>query len=134
MLAYMQFPTWLRAEIIPGLPFRWYGMMYLVAFAVSYLMFMVQVRQRKLDLDKDLILNFFFWAIIGMLIGARIFSTLPVAWIRSSRATRPPGKKCRAPHPWRSGADASTRPPGRHRATLLASHAAERCRSPVERA
>ena len=72
----MQFPNWLKAEIIPGLPFRWYGMMYLVAFAVSYLLFMVQVRQRKLDLDKDLVLNFFFWAIIGMLVGARLFSTL----------------------------------------------------------
>ncbi len=72
----MQFPSWLSAEIIPGLPFRWYGMMYLVAFAVSYFLFMVQVRQRKLDLDKDLVLNFFFWTIIGLLVGARLFSTL----------------------------------------------------------
>ena len=76
MLAYLQFPGWLSAEIIPGLPFRWYGMMYLVAFAISYLLFTVQVRQRKLDLDKDLVLNFFFWAIIGMLVGARLFSAL----------------------------------------------------------
>ena len=76
VLAYMQFPNWLRTEIIPGLPFRWYGMMYLVAFAVSYVMFMVQVRQRKLDVDKDLVLNFFFWGIIGLLVGARLFSTL----------------------------------------------------------
>lgn len=76
MLAYLQFPSWLSAEIVPGLPFRWYGMMYLIAFVVSYLLFMVQVRQRKLDLDKDLVLNFFFWAIIGLLVGARLFSTL----------------------------------------------------------
>lgn len=76
MLAYLQFPNWLRAEIIPGLPFRWYGMMYLIAFVISYLLFMVQVRQRKLELDQDLVLNFFFWAIIGLLIGARLFSTL----------------------------------------------------------
>jgi phosphatidylglycerol:prolipoprotein diacylglycerol transferase len=34
------------------------------------------VRQRKLDLDRDLVLNFFFWAIIGLLLGARLFSTL----------------------------------------------------------
>jgi phosphatidylglycerol:prolipoprotein diacylglycerol transferase len=72
----MQFPNWLSTDIIPGLPFKWYGMMYIVAFAVSYLLFMVQVRQRKLDLDKDLVLNFFFWAIIGLLVGARLFSTL----------------------------------------------------------
>ena len=72
----MQFPSWLKAEIIPGLPFRWYGMMYLVSFAVAYLLFKVQVKQRKLDLDKDEVLNFFFWAIIGLLVGARLFSTL----------------------------------------------------------
>jgi phosphatidylglycerol:prolipoprotein diacylglycerol transferase len=51
-------------------------MMYLIAFVISYLLFMVQVRQRKLELDQDLVLNFFFWAIIGMLLGARLFSTL----------------------------------------------------------
>jgi len=72
----MQFPSWLRAEIIPGLPFRWYGMMYLVSFAVAYMLFMVQVKQRKLEVDKDEVLNFFFWAIIGLLVGARLFSTL----------------------------------------------------------
>ena len=76
MLSYLPFPSWLRAEIIPGLPFRWYGMMYLVAFAISYLLFMVQVRERKLPVDQDTIINFFFWGIIGLLVGARLFSTL----------------------------------------------------------
>lgn len=76
MLAYLSFPTWLSAEIIPGLPFRWYGLMYLVAFAIAYLMFMLQVRQRKLEVDSDTVLNFFFWGIIGLLLGARLFSTL----------------------------------------------------------
>lgn len=75
-MLYLQFPTWLRAEIIPGLPFRWYGLMYLVAFAIAYLMFMVQIRQRKLDIDSDTVLNFFFWGIIGLLVGARLFATL----------------------------------------------------------
>lgn len=76
MLGYIEFPTWLRTEIIPGLPLRWYGMMYLVAFVISYLLFVYQVRERKLEIDSDTILNFFFWAIIGLLIGARIFATL----------------------------------------------------------
>lgn len=73
---YLNFPTWLRAEIIPGLPFRWYGLMYLIAFAISYLLFMYQVRERKLDVDQDTVVNFFFWGIIGLLIGARLFATL----------------------------------------------------------
>jgi phosphatidylglycerol:prolipoprotein diacylglycerol transferase len=76
MLLYIPFPTWVSAEIIPGLPFRWYGLMYLVAFAITYALFLVQIRERKLDVDKEVVTNFFFWGIIGLLIGARLFSTL----------------------------------------------------------
>ena len=76
MTLYFAFPDWISTEIIPGLPFRWYGMMYLVAFAVTYLLFMYQVKRRKLDVDPDTVLNMFFWIIIGLLIGARIFATL----------------------------------------------------------
>jgi phosphatidylglycerol---prolipoprotein diacylglyceryl transferase len=76
MLMYLTFPTWLSAEIVPGLPFRWYGLMYLIAFAVTYLLFMVQLRKRDLDVDQDTVVNFFFWGIIGLLIGARLFATL----------------------------------------------------------
>ena len=76
MMAYLQFPAWLTTEIIPGLPFRWYGMMYLLAFAVTYLLFRVQVRRRSLEVDPDTVVNFFFWGIIGLLVGARLFSTL----------------------------------------------------------
>jgi len=50
--------------------------MYLVAFLVAYLMFMVQLRERKLDVDQDTVLNFFFWGIIGLLVGARLFAAL----------------------------------------------------------
>lgn len=76
MLAYLTYPEWIKPEIIPGLPLRWYGLMYLVAFGVAYLLFRVQIKQRKLDVDPDDILNFFFWGIIGLLIGARLFATL----------------------------------------------------------
>mgnify|MGYP003563732419 CR=1 FL=1 len=36
MLLYFQYPSWLRPEVIPGLPIRWYGVMYLVAFVITY--------------------------------------------------------------------------------------------------
>lgn len=74
MPAYLSFPSWISPEIIPGLPFRWYGLMYLFAFAVAYLMFMRQVRERKLNIDRDEVMNFFFWAIVGLILGARIFA------------------------------------------------------------
>ncbi len=45
VLSYIPYPAWIRPEIIPGLPIRWYGLMYLVAFAVTYLLFMVQLKE-----------------------------------------------------------------------------------------
>lgn len=75
MLLAIQFPEWLKPEIIPGLPFlRWYGLMYIVAFSIAYWLFKVQVKERGLQIDKDDILNFFFWGIVGLLIGARLFA------------------------------------------------------------
>ena len=76
MLAYLRYEQWIKPEIIPGLPFRWYGLMYLVAFAISYFLFIYQVRKRKIEVSQDDIINFFFWIIVGLLIGARLFATL----------------------------------------------------------
>ena len=74
MLAYLTFPPWLRPEIIPGLPLRWYGLMYLVAFAVAYAIVQLQVRERRLEVSRDDVLNLFFWGIVGLLVGARLFA------------------------------------------------------------
>jgi phosphatidylglycerol:prolipoprotein diacylglycerol transferase len=76
MNLYINFPSWLKPEIIPGLPFRWYGLMYLVAFVITYFLFVYQVRNRKLEISNDQIMNFFFWAIIGLLLGARLLAAL----------------------------------------------------------
>jgi phosphatidylglycerol:prolipoprotein diacylglycerol transferase len=48
--------------------------MYLVAFAVTYLLFIYQLKERKQEHKKDLVLDMFFWAIIGLLVGARAFA------------------------------------------------------------
>jgi phosphatidylglycerol:prolipoprotein diacylglycerol transferase len=67
------FPTWIKPEIIPGFPLlRWYGMMYLVAFAITYGLLRVQIRERGLEVDKDEIANLFFWCIAGLIAGARL--------------------------------------------------------------
>jgi phosphatidylglycerol:prolipoprotein diacylglycerol transferase len=75
-MQFIQYPTWLNPEIIPGLPFRWYGLMYLFAFLTAYLLFRWQIKKRELKIPSDLVMNMFFWAIVGLLLGARIFSTL----------------------------------------------------------
>ncbi len=48
MPAMIEFPSWIKPEIIPGLPFRWYGLMYVFAFGTTWLLF----RRESRRLDK----------------------------------------------------------------------------------
>jgi phosphatidylglycerol:prolipoprotein diacylglycerol transferase len=74
ILSFIYFPKWLRPEIIQGLPLRWYGLMYLVAFFVAYQIVRVQVKEKSIEVQKDDVLNMFFWGIVGLLVGARLFA------------------------------------------------------------
>ena len=76
MLLSIPFPSWLKPEIIPGLPFRWYGLMYIVAFGIAFLLYRRQVRERNFPMSEDELSGLFFWGILALLLGARIFSTL----------------------------------------------------------
>ena len=73
-MAYIPFPAWLKPEIIPGLPIRWYGLMYLVAFFVAYQIVRIQVKEKGLNVARDDVLNLFFWGIVGLLVGARLIA------------------------------------------------------------
>ena len=75
-MLYIHFPEWLSPEIIPGFPVRWYGLMYLFAFATAYILFRIQVKQERLAYSEEEVSNLFFWLILGLILGARIFSTL----------------------------------------------------------
>jgi phosphatidylglycerol:prolipoprotein diacylglycerol transferase len=50
--------------------------MYIVAFSVAFLLYRKQVRERNFPLNDDELSGLFFWCILGLLLGARIFSTL----------------------------------------------------------
>jgi len=79
MLAAVRFPSWIHPEILPFLPqfpLRWYGLMYLVAFGITYLLFKFQVRKRGLGYSDDDVSGFFLSGIVGLIIGARLFGTL----------------------------------------------------------
>jgi phosphatidylglycerol:prolipoprotein diacylglycerol transferase len=76
MLLSIGFPSWLKPEIIPGLPIRWYGLMYIVAFAVAFVVYRRQVRERRFPMTEDELSGLFFWGIIALVLGARIFSTI----------------------------------------------------------
>ncbi len=76
MPLYIDYPNWITPEIFPGLPLRWYGLMYIVAFTITYFLFKRRVKETQFPMDQDSMLNLFFWAILGLLIGARIFAAL----------------------------------------------------------
>jgi phosphatidylglycerol:prolipoprotein diacylglycerol transferase len=76
MPAMMDFPAWIKPEILPGLPFRWYGMMYVLAFATTWLLFRRESVRLGKPWSEDLAANFFIWAIVGVLLGGRLAGTL----------------------------------------------------------
>jgi len=76
MLLSIPFPSWLKPEIIPGLPIRWYGLMYIFAFATAYILYRRQIKERKFPMPDDDLSSLFTWGIIGLMLGARLFSTL----------------------------------------------------------
>lgn len=76
MTQFVHFPRWITPEIIPGLPLRWYGLMYVIAFAIAYGLIRLQARKNEVDLDADQSLNLVLACIIGLVVGARLFSVL----------------------------------------------------------
>ena len=86
MMCAIQYPSWMRPEIIPGFPFlRWYGLMYIVAFSIAYMLFKIQVKKGELQkysksektiTDED-ILDFFTWSLLGLMIGFRVDAGRP---------------------------------------------------------
>jgi len=76
MLLSVNFPSWLKPEIIPGLPLRWYGLMYILAFGTAFLLYRRQVRERRFPMSDEQLYSLFTWGILGLLLGARLFSAL----------------------------------------------------------
>jgi phosphatidylglycerol:prolipoprotein diacylglycerol transferase len=73
VLLAVNFPSWLKPEIIPGLPVRWYGFMYIVAFGIAFLLYKRQVRERNFSMTEEQLSGLFIWSILGLMLGARIF-------------------------------------------------------------
>ena len=70
MLSYIEYPSWIRPEVVSFLPVRWYAVMYIVAFAIAYLLFRYQVRHDgRLEMSKDDSENMFLLCIVLLLVG-----------------------------------------------------------------
>lgn len=51
---------------------RYYGLMYVVAFAIVYLLVRYRIDSEKYEYSKKIIQNYFVWAILGVMIGGRL--------------------------------------------------------------
>jgi len=70
------FPSWLKPEVIPGLPIRWYGVMYIIAFGIAFLLYRRQIKERNFPMSEDNLSSLFTWGILSLILGARLFSTI----------------------------------------------------------
>ncbi len=57
---------------IGGFQLRWYGMMYIIAFVLTYLLTKYRIEHEDFDYSMETIENFFMWAILGVLLGGRL--------------------------------------------------------------
>lgn len=85
MFLYINYPSWIHPQIFPGVKFlgllRWYGLMYVFAFATAYFILKKVAKDGMLDTDsykitEDDLFSFISTGIIFLLLGARIGSTL----------------------------------------------------------
>jgi phosphatidylglycerol:prolipoprotein diacylglycerol transferase len=58
----------------------WYGIMYLVAFSVVYYLVRYRIRTEKLEISFEAVQDFFPWAIVGLLLGARLGDVFIYDW------------------------------------------------------
>ena len=66
------FPTRTVAVSIGSFGIHWYGIMYLIAFAIALLLTPRLQRYRSLQLSKDTITTLVTWSILGVILGGRL--------------------------------------------------------------
>jgi phosphatidylglycerol:prolipoprotein diacylglycerol transferase len=65
---------------IGALEIRWYGVMYVLAFLLTYWYCRTRIRKGKLDLTEDELDWFLLWLVAGMILGARVFEVFVWNW------------------------------------------------------
>jgi len=58
----------------------WYGLMYAVAFAVVYFLVRWRIKNKETSISLETLQDFFPWAIIGLLLGARLGDVFVYDW------------------------------------------------------
>lgn len=91
LLLSINYPSWIHPQIFPNVKalsfLRWYGLMYIFAFATAYGILTLLRKEGSLDeispdgktthkVSDDELFSFFASGVVGLLLGARIFSCL----------------------------------------------------------
>ncbi len=71
--AWQHLPEHIKPYIfqIGGFQLRYYGLMYIVAFAIVYLLSLYRLKKEPYDYPGEVVENYFVWAILGLMLGAR---------------------------------------------------------------
>ncbi len=51
---------------------RYYSLMYLVAFAVVYFLFVYRIKRKEISLKAEIFQDYLIWAMVGLIVGARL--------------------------------------------------------------
>ena len=63
-------PTLLK---LGPLEFRYYGLVYVIGFIVTFFYLKHLIKNKKIKLSKDQLSDLFFYLIIGVMLGGRLF-------------------------------------------------------------
>lgn len=59
-----------------GLEIRWYGVMYVIAFLITYYYLIWASEKKKINITKEDVDDILLWLTIGLILGARVFEVL----------------------------------------------------------
>lgn len=67
-------PAYLNPNLLEfgAFKIRYYSVMYLVAFALTYILVMYRIKKEHYDYSAETIQDYFAWAILGLILGARL--------------------------------------------------------------
>ncbi|MGB7511709.1 MAG: prolipoprotein diacylglyceryl transferase [Pelodictyon phaeoclathratiforme] len=74
LLWWQQLPSQMNPVLfsVGAFAIRWYGMMYIIAFGVVYLLSRYRIQNEKLPFDRSYVGDALTWAMIGVVLGGRL--------------------------------------------------------------
>ncbi len=71
--AWQQLPSHISPTLfsIGSFQLRYYSLMYLVAFAVVYLLFAYRIKRKEINLTTEILQDYLVWAMVGLIVGGR---------------------------------------------------------------